>query len=199
MDIPTSKAMWDSRKVCIIAIIAALCVGSNYALVGVPNVKVMDLLVFVSGFVFGPLIGASVGIFAWLIYGSINPYGFVFQIWLATIFSEVIYGAAGGFMRKWLTSTGPSNNLLELSFLFGAAGFLSTLIYDLITNVVFAWAFNVPLLLAILAGVPFALIHEVSNAVLFGVCSVPLITTLEKFIGGESFWRRRKMGGLLSP
>ncbi|MCS7114853.1 MAG: ECF transporter S component [Nitrososphaerota archaeon] len=187
--------MWNSKKICIIAIVAALCVGSNYALVGVPNVKVMDLLVFVTGYVFGPLVGAFVGIFAWFVYGLINPYGFVFQIWLATMFSEAIYGVAGGLISKRLTSTGFTGNILEASFSFGAAGFLLTFFYDLITNVVYALAFNVPMLVAIIAGVPFALVHEVSNAVLFGVCSVPLVTTLEKFVGGESFWRRQKICG----
>lgn len=195
LDTPSHISMWNSRKICIITIIAALCVGSNYALVGVPNVKIMDLLVFISGFIFGPVAGASVGVFAWFIYGLINPYGFVFQIWLATMFSEVIYGVAGGAIGKWLVSTSFAGNPFELSFLFGAAGFLSTFVYDLTTNVVYAWASNVPLLVAMIAGVPFALVHEVSNAVLFGVCTVPLIKTLEKFVGGESFWRRQKIDG----
>ncbi|MEM2319782.1 MAG: hypothetical protein QXQ47_03290 [Candidatus Bathyarchaeia archaeon] len=185
----------DSRKICIIAIIAALCVGSNYALIGVPNVKVMDLLVFVGGLAFGPLVGASIGIFAWLIYGLINPYGFVFQIWLATMLSEAIYGVAGGLIGKRLTSTGFTSSVLGLNLLFGAAGFLLTFVYDLITNLVYAWAFNVPLLIAIIAGVPFTLTHELSNAVLFGACTVPLITTLEKFVGGENFWHQQKVVG----
>lgn len=182
--------MWDSRKICVVAVTVALCIGSNYALISVPNVKVMDFFVFIIGFVFGYLVGGSVGVFVWLVYGSLNPYGFVPQIWLATMFSEAIYGVAGGFIGKQATSTNFVSSSLGLSFSLGAAGFLLTFVYDLITNFVYAWTFDVPLPIALIAGVPFMLVHELSNAVLFGTCSIPLIIALEKFMGGERFWYR---------
>lgn len=179
--------MLESRKVCIIAIIAALCIGSNYALVSIPNFKVMDFFVFISGFVFGPLVGASIGILIWLIYGVLNPYGFVFQVWLATMFSEAIYGFGGGILGKKTASINFYSSGVGLSFLFGASGFFLTLFYDLVTNVVYAWAFNIPIGIALITGVPLALVHEVGNSVLFGTCSVSLIIMLEKFIGGDRF------------
>ncbi len=147
----------------------------------------MDFFVFISGFVFGPLVGASIGILIWLIYGVMNPYGFVLQVWLATMFSESIYGLIGGLMEKRTASKNFYSNRFGLSFLFGIAGFFLTLFYDLITNIVYALAFSIPIGIALITGVPFALVHELSNTILFGSCSIPLIVALEKFIGGERF------------
>jgi uncharacterized membrane protein len=64
----------------------------------VVNVKFMDLIVFVSGVVFGPLMGASVGVLTWLVYGTLNPYGFSLPILLATCTGESIYGIIGGML-----------------------------------------------------------------------------------------------------
>ncbi|MEM1655261.1 MAG: hypothetical protein QXU12_03630 [Nitrososphaerota archaeon] len=177
--------MREGRRISLVAVMVAACIGSNYALIGVPNFKVMDLLVFVSGFVFGPMIGASVGILAWTVYGILNPYGFVPQIWIATMLSESIYGLAGGIFAKLIPITGSSDHRAGLSILFGATGFLLTLLYDLITNIAFALTFNVPIIAALIAGIPFALIHEASNAVLFGICSIPLISILDRSLRGE--------------
>jgi len=187
MDYPSN--MFESKKVSLIAVTVAACLGSNYALIGVANFKIMDLLVFVSGFVFGPLIGASVGILVWAVYGVLNPYGFVPQIWIATMLSESMYGVAGGLLGKSLSIVSTSGNRAGLSMLFGAMGFLLTLIYDLITNIAFALTFNVPIIAALIAGIPFAIIHEMSNAALFGICSIPLITVLERSYRGMISWR----------
>jgi LytS/YehU family sensor histidine kinase len=180
-------AMLESKKICVITITVALCIGSNYALVSIPNFKAMDFFVFISGFIFGPFVGASIGILIWLIYGVMNPYGFVPQVWLATMFSESIYGLAGGLMGRVTASTNFYSNRFGLSFLLGITGFFLTLFYDLVTNIVYALAFNIPIGIALITGVPFALVHELSNTVLFGTCSIPLIIVLEKFIGGERF------------
>ena len=179
--------MLESKKICVIAITVALCIGSNYALVSIPNFKAMDFFVFISGFIFGPLVGASIGILIWLIYGVMNPYGFVPQVWLATMFSESIYGIAGGVIGRGTASTNFYSNRFGLSFLLGITGFFLTLFYDLVTNIVYALAFNIPIGIALITGVPFALVHELSNTILFGTCSIPLIIALEKFIGGERF------------
>jgi len=182
MDYPSN--MLNSRKVSLIAVTVAASLGSNYILIGVANVKIMDLLVFISGFIFGSLIGASVGVLIWAIYGVLNPYGFVPQIWFATMLSESVYGVVGGILGKSLSIASPSNNKILLSILFGAVGFLLTFIYDLATNIAFALTFNVPLIAALITGVPFALIHQASNAVLFGICSIPLLTVLERSYRG---------------
>jgi uncharacterized membrane protein len=175
----------NTLKVSIVATLVALCVTTNYALVGVPNIKAMDFIVFIGGFCFGAYAGAFIGIFSWAVYGVLNPYGFVPQVWLATMFSEAIYGLLGGLLRKKLPLTNFDDVRLRLSIFFGAIGFISTLFYDLVTNVVYASVFEVSIIVAIFFGAPFTILHQVSNAAIFGVSTVPVITVLKKLLRGE--------------
>ena len=179
-------------KIAIIATLVALSIATNYVLIGVSNIKLMDFIVFVGGFCFGSLTGASVGVLSWLIYGALNPYGFVPQVWLATMFAESIYGVVGGFIGKVLASTNFREQHLRLSIFFVTMGFLPTVLYDLITNIVYAYSFNVPIIAAIFAGAPFTVLHEVANAAIFGVCSVPMIMALGKLSGGGKYDLSRK-------
>lgn len=175
----------DVRKVSVTTTLTALCIATNYALVGVHQVKVMDFIVFVGGCCLGPLAGASIGVLSWLIYGTINPYGFVPQVWLAAMFSEAIYGLVGGLLGKILFLKNFNGMRLKLSVFFGTVGLISTLFYDLATTVVFASVFGVPILVAIFLGAPFTILHQVSNAAIFGLSSVPAIAVLKKLLGGE--------------
>jgi uncharacterized membrane protein len=177
----------NTLKVSIVATLVALCVTTNYALVGVPNFKAMDFIVFVGGFCFGSFVGAYIGIFSWAVYGVINPYGFVPQVWLVTMFSEAIYGLLGGLLGKNLALTNFNDERFKISVFFGTMGFFLTLIYDLITNVAYASAFGIPIIAAIAFGAPFTILHQVSNAAIFGVVSIPVIVALKKLSGGEWF------------
>ncbi len=174
-----------TQKISIITILTALCIATNYVLVGVHQIKVMDFIVFVGGFCLGPLAGASVGIFSWLIYGSLNPHGFVPQVWLATMFSETIYGLVGGFLGKKFALANFNDTRLKLGFFFGTVGFISTFFYDLVTNIVYASVFNVSTIVAIFVGAPFSILHGVGNAAIFGISTVPVIKVLNQLLGGE--------------
>lgn len=175
----------NTFKIAIIATLAALSIVTNYMLIGVSNIKLMDFIVFVGGFCFGTLTGVSIGVLSWLVYGVLNPLGFVPLVWIATMLSEPIYGVVGGFLGKNLGSTDFRGERFKLSIFLATMGFLPTVIYDLITNVAYASAFNSQIIVAILFGAPFALTHEVANATIFGVCSVPIITALRKIV-----WRQ---------
>jgi uncharacterized membrane protein len=175
----------DIRKVSIITTLTALCVATNYALVGVHNVKITDFIVFIGGLFFGPLVGAFIGILSWAVYGAINPYGFVPQIWLATMFCETIYGLFGGLVGKNFALADFDSQRLRLSIFFGIIGFISTLIYDLVTNIVYALTFNIPIIVAVVFGTPFTLLHELSNTAIFILGSVPLIIAMKSFLGVE--------------
>ena len=174
MDNPSNM---NTTKIAIIAVLSALSIGTNYALVSIYNVKLMDLIVFVGGFLFGPFTGAFVGILSWSVYGVLNPYGFVPQIWLATMFSEAIYGVAGGLVHKANVSF--SSKSFGYMVFAGNLGFLLTLIYDLLTNIAYAHVLGQDILVAIIIGAPFTLTHEISNALLFGMCFMPLMSALK--------------------
>jgi len=184
-----------SKTLSFVAIMTALCVGSNYALIGVPNVKFMDLFVFVSGYLAGSLSGMTVGFLTWLVYGTLNPYGFDLPTLLATSIGETIYGIAGGLMARsgLRLSSDPSAALTERSYWgtslrLGMLGFLLTFAYDLFTNVVTGTVFGIPLVLWIVQGVPYTVAHEVSNFFFFLAGGNVLINAIRRIMckGGES-------------
>jgi uncharacterized membrane protein YeaQ/YmgE (transglycosylase-associated protein family) len=172
-------------EIAIVACLVALSIATNYALIGVWNVKLMDFIVFVGGFCFGPVVGVLIGVFSWAVYGTLNPQGFMLQIWLATMFSEMIYGIIGGFLRKGLGSNFKGERW-RASVFFASIGALLTLVYDVITNVVFGLTAGWNIIFAVVVGfIPFGLLHEVSNICFFGFGSVPVISAINKVVGGE--------------
>ena len=187
MDYPTSMTSKSTYKLSMLIIFTALCIASNYALISLPQVKIMDFIVFLGGFFLGSAYGAAIGILSWIIYGAINPYGFVPQIWLATMLSESIYGLLGGFISGKLSKNDINSSYFSLGIFFGVLGFISTFIYDLITNIVFAVTFDVPILVAIFMGTPYTLLHQFCNTALFGLGFIPTVTILEKLMGGVWF------------
>jgi len=180
------------HRISLIAMLVSLSVATNYALIGVPNVKIMDFIVFIGGFCFGPLAGALIGILTWAVYGTINPYGFIPQIWLATMFSEAIYGLVGGLLGKNLASTNFDGQHLKLSVFFGVMGFTLTLIYEVILNVVWALVAGISIIGAIVVATPFTILHELSNITIFTFGSIPMIIAIEKIMGVRSFGASEK-------
>jgi len=190
MDYPTIDLAADNRpfqrqatRASVIAVMTAACIVSNYLLIGVFNVKLMDLIVFSSGFLFGPSVGASVGILTWLVYGTLNPYGFSLPILVATSLMESLYGIVGGLMgSKGKMGVGFTSNLK-----YGIVGFLLTFIYDLVTNIVSGLSSGIPLAVALISGIPFAIVHEGSNAAFFFLGAHPLISAVSRLISyGEN-------------
>jgi hypothetical protein len=174
----------NTVKVAVIAVFCAVSIGTNYALFSLWNVKLMDFIVFVGGFCFGPVVGVSIGLISWSVYGTLNPQGFVLPVLFATMFSETIYGIAGGLLRKGLT--GMKEEAWRASVLFASVGVLLTLIYDVVTNIVFGLSAGWNVVFAIVVGfIPFGLVHEISNMFFFGVGSVPVISAINKVVGGE--------------
>ena len=169
-----------ARKIALIVVLTALCVSTNYVMSVVPNINLMDLLVFVTGFSFGAFEGASVATLSWVVYGIINPLGSNIVILISCIIGETIFGVVGGAMSK-------SRNVHRLSNLnmeFGILGLVLSITYDLITNIVYAKIFNLPIASAIVSGwlLPpwFGITHEVSNLILFSIVALPLVKAMLK-------------------
>jgi LytS/YehU family sensor histidine kinase len=180
----------NSKKLAITTILVALSIGTNYAMIHLYNVKLMDLIVFIGGFCFGPSVGALTGIISWAVYGTMNPIGFSLPIWLTTMFSEIIYGIAGALIGKSLKRNGLGeiqNDRVNACAFFGLLGMLLTFVYDIITNIVFGYVSGWNILFAVIVGfVPFGLVHMLSNAFFFGLGCVPAINAISKVVGGEN-------------
>ena len=170
------RELSPARKASMLAMFTAAAVATNYLLIGVVNVKFMDLIVFTGGYLYGVGFGATLGAMVWLVYGTVNPYGFNLPTLAATILGEALYGVAGGLLRRGMgvrPGWGPDARL-------GVVGFMLTFVYDLFTNVVSAYVAGIPVAVALIGGVPFALAHQVSNAVFFSVGIPPLIQAVKR-------------------
>ena len=169
-----------AKKIALIVALTALCVSTSYIMSAVPNINLMDLLVFVTGFSFGSYVGASVAMLSWIVYGVINPLGFNIVILISCIIGEMIFGVVGGIIRNSAKLDKPNNLHIE----FGILGLVLSTTYDLITNTVYARIFNLPIITAIVSGwlLPpwFGIIHEVSNLILFSVIALPLVKAMLK-------------------
>jgi LytS/YehU family sensor histidine kinase len=165
-------------RVALIAIFAALAIGGNYALSAIPNVELSSVMVFLSGFLFGPIIGALVGFTSMVIYQFWNPWGaFIPPIGLAVIGCTIFFGIIGGILGKALQRLDYSDQRwLLLPALFGV---LLTLFYDLVTNFAYSLSFGVPFIIALITGFPYLLIHIISNGLLFGLLTQPVSRAIQ--------------------
>jgi hypothetical protein len=166
-------------RVALIAILAALAIGGNYALSALPNVELSSVMVFLSGFLFGSVVGALVGFIAMLIYQFWNPWGaFIPPIGLAVIGCTVFIGIVGGILGKALQRLDYSDSRWYL--LPALFGILLTFFYDLVTNFAYSLSFGAPFIVTLLLGLPFTVIHVISNAILFGVLAQPVTRAVQQ-------------------
>jgi uncharacterized membrane protein len=176
------------RDAAIAATLTALCLAGNYASISLLNFKLMDVIVFIAGLCFGVPVGMTVGALCWVIYGTLNPYGFALPVWIATIVGESIYGLAGGLIGR-ATLRGGGGKALPGRAEMALWAALLTLVYDFFTNIVFAYTFGVPLIAAIATGwlIPpwFGVIHMVSNIILFSVGAAPVARAVMSLRGTQ--------------
>jgi hypothetical protein len=167
-----------TRELALVAAFSALAVASDYALTDIPNVKLVDPIVFSVAFVFGLEMGVYVGVLSEVIWGTLSPYGFGGYIIPFLVAGEVLYALAGWAASKVWRGEGPplaARNLYMGSVLASCA-----FAWDLETNAGSAllsfWpALTLHKLLATEAvGIPFMLAHEVSDLVT-GAVLAPLI------------------------
>ena len=175
--------------ITIIATFASLALVTSYPLIGLSNVKLIDLLVFLAAFLFGLRIGLGVAASTRVIYGLLNPLGSADIILLIFLVAgESFYALAGAGLRKTTTAKdflGNGRFLGRFSLVFGTIGLLATLAFDVLTNFA-SWLFLTPslydsLILGNVAGAPFSLIHEVSNLVLFSTAAPSAIIATKRF------------------
>ncbi len=173
--------MGASSKVAVVATFTALVVGSDFALAGIPNVKLLDTLVFLAAYLFGFRVGASVGILSELVWAYVSPWGTAGYIAPFLILGEVIFAVAGyTAARFW---SGEPVFRSGVNFVFGGLLALCAFAWDLETDfgtaLIAFWPSVTPANVGgtILLGVPFMLSHEVSDF-LFGMLFVPIIITL---------------------
>ncbi len=139
-------------KISMVAVFSALSLGTNYAMSSLPNIKIMDALVFVAAFLFGLRVGIGVAVVTWLVYGFVNLYGQAGYLLFFLMIGESFYAIAGALFRRTklskeliglessshrnsLTAFQAPENGVRWSFvLLGIIGLLAALAYDVFTN-----------------------------------------------------------------
>lgn len=190
----------DAKKLALITVLSAVTIVIAYArglgLASLPGlVEFMTVLIFVSGFCFGWVVGGCVGFIAVTIYMLI-PYPFAHPAaWLFTISPILLfvmgalgalYGIVGGVFGK-LHNPAKINIkfIAELSLL----GFILTFIYDVFSSIGFYMAYPVYpsvwdaiYLTFIPLYYPYPpIIHTATNTVVFAIVAPALIHAIRVF------------------
>jgi len=156
------------RPLAYSAVLVALGVALGYALAWVPNVELVSFTAALAGYLLGASLGAFVGAMIFMLYSFLSPFGMApLPLWLAQGIGGLAWGICGAVFTKYLARP---------VFAAGIA-IAATLFYDIITNAAgyFAFPTGSTFIVYLVSGISFALVHIVSNCVLFALL-FPLLT-----------------------
>jgi hypothetical protein len=170
---------FSTRKLAWSGVLIALAIVLKLPILSVPNVEFFTFVIFSSGYLLGIIEGMIVGIISMSIYTSlITPYGLPpIPIAITQILSMALIGLAGGLTCQLRLVT--SCNSFFPYLIMGLMGLVLTFIYDLFTNLAVAFVMGqfIPVMVA---AIPFAAIHVLSNTVIF-VIFTPLLLKVFRF------------------
>jgi uncharacterized membrane protein len=190
-----------TRKVAAVSMFTALAIATDYAMLPLANVKLMDSIVFICALTFGVGAGASVAALTWLVYGTVNPLGpdsgpFL----LLLIASEMVYVAFGYLARRMLS---PDQTIPVRSLLWGSFGLIGAFLYDVNTILTPYLIIGQSLqasLVEMLPATPFMLAHEISDFVFFATVAPVLYAAVRKVaLHQKSYVTLPSSAGALEP
>jgi len=157
------RTLERARRIAVEAMLAALVVASG-RLKPVPNVEWVSVLCLAAGLLLGPWAGIRVAVAGEFLYSLLSPYGLAPPlVLLSQVAGMAPAGLAGGILGRRRTPF----------WAFGAAGLLTTLWFDLCTDVATA-PYVGGLKPALLMGAPASALHVGSNIVFFAAAGPAL-------------------------
>jgi len=171
--------MNSTRRALLASLLIALTVSAGYALAGVPNVEVVTLLVFVSGYLLGARLGAVVGAVSMGAHSMFNAMGAAIPpILAAQVACYALIGTAGGVLGPALVRLGR----LRAAVASCATGALLALFYQVVVGIVSFYTFTTESVLwaYLWAGVAFTSVQIVWNAALFLLALRPMLVVLRR-------------------
>lgn len=170
---------FSARKLSLMGILVALAIVLKLPILTLPNVEFFTFVIFSAGYLLGMTEGLLVGMISMSLYTStITPYGLPpLPIAFAQVVSMALIGLAGGlaFSLHLVRFDKKAPSLTGFRFLtMGLFGLGLTLIYDLFTNLATAYVMG-QFLPVMIAAVPFASIHILSNIAIFVVLTPVLL------------------------
>lgn len=182
MDYP-SKEIMKKTEIAATAVFTAAILGSDFALSGLPNVKLLDVLVFVSSFIFGLSVGASVAVLSELAWSFLSPYGVAGVITPFLVLGELLYAIAGRLAyRIWKDKiTFGSIYSFAVGSLLAMCAFFWDFETNLGTAIIATWPQTsfAAIIAYQIAGIGFALAHEISDFI-FGALLAPAVISLSR-------------------
>ncbi|MFW9907078.1 MAG: ECF transporter S component [Candidatus Thorarchaeota archaeon] len=155
----------STRWVAITATMTALAIVGNYSVVFIPNVEFGTIVLFLTAYIFGLQMAFWSTLITSIVFGTLNPWGgFIPSIWLSQVIGWIYVVIAGSIVGQ------PRKSVYKELFSpieIGCIGLVVTAIFDFVTNIGYSLTFSVPFLIALVAGLPFMIVHVVSNAILF--------------------------------
>jgi hypothetical protein len=176
--------MTKTRRALLASLMVALTVAAGHSLAGLPNVELVTVLIFVSGFLLGLKLGAVVGAASWGLHSLFNPLGAaVPPILAAQILGGAVVGLTGGLLGPRIVEL---NNRLLATITAGITGFLLTLLFQILINAASFYAFADERAIFALwkyvgAGIAFTIMHLVWNTGVFLVILRPLLSVLNSY------------------
>ena len=182
MDYPS--LVLSTRTIATVAVFVALVVGSNFALAELPNSKLDGLIVITSTIGFGAGVAGAIAVLSELIWSQVSPWGPSGSALLPFLLTGELFYVAAGLVALRLTRR-KGGGLAERGALFGGVLVLSTLAWDLWTNLgtallYYGSAINLTGLLLVEFNPPallFDLVHEGTNLFL-GLVVAPVVTEI---------------------
>jgi len=144
----------------------------------IPNIELFTLTLFAAGRTLGIGRGISAALTASLLYFGLNPQGGLFPpLLISQMIGAIAAPIAGSLwgllkMNRWWQRTGA---LL--------CGVLVTTWYDIVTNLAYpltAGFDTTQIWVTLIAGIPFAIVHIGSNALIFFLLAVPLQNLIDR-------------------
>jgi energy-coupling factor transport system substrate-specific component len=164
-----------------IATFVAVGLVAGLALSAIPNVELVTAVCFIAGFLLGPSAGLLTGGLTEALFGGFHPMGSSFgPILLAQVLGMALAGLTGA-VASVLTRTAQRRTYFAAVVTCG--GIVATAVFDLLTNLAFplmAGFSHSQFAVSMLAAIPFAAIHLISNTLVFIVVVVPLLPRLER-------------------
>jgi hypothetical protein len=161
-----------AKGIAVRAVLTALAVAVGLILAHVPNIEGVSAVSFFAGYLTGWASGGVIGGTAMLLLSLLNPLGPAPPpVFAAQVVGMASVGASGALVRR-VGGGAPRAVLVAVGL-----GTLLTVVYDVLTNygvAVSVGRWRDPAAIMI-AGAPFAVLHTVSNAMIFGAVGAILV------------------------
>lgn len=173
------------KRLVFIALFAATIVTLGLLFLTIPNVELVTLTCFLSGYLLGTRDGIAAAIVGEGLYSFLNPMGAAAPpLFIAQVFAMSLTAFVGSLVARHsflfynqFSHRKGKNSSLKISFSFGILGLILTLLFDVLTTasfLLFAGLSAKKFIASLLFGMHFYILHIGFNTIIFAVV-LPII------------------------